>query len=38
MACLTGKGRWKGEVGRTRSRLARTAESERCVFTGVLPV
>jgi len=29
-----GKGRWKGEVGRTRSRLAGTAESERCVFTG----
>jgi len=24
--------------GRTRSRLARTAESERCVFTGVLLV
>ena len=29
-----GKGRWKGEVGRTRNRLAGTAESERCVFTG----
>ena len=29
-----GKGRWKGEVVRSRSRLAGTAESERCVFTG----
>jgi len=26
------------EVGRTRSRLARAVESERCVFTGVLSV
>ena len=28
------KGRWKGEVERTRNGLAGAVESERCVFTG----
>jgi len=33
-----GKGRWKGEVVRSRSRLAGTAESERCVYQGFVGV
>jgi len=31
-----GKGRWKGEVGHTRSRLAGTAEYERCLHRVLL--